>query len=349
MVSRFSKRRGGFTLIELLVVIAIIGVLISLLLPAVNKVREAANRTQCANNMKQMGLAMIALSTQYGKLPPMVGPFPVPISATDVTPPSRPQGNPFFYLLPFIEEDSLYKQSKVPSGDLNWVNNLPHPMYPQAAGTIPACARSIPLFHCQSDPSSSGDGTNLNGSPTTPGTNVGWGESSYVVNQLAFADCAFNPSTPTVTPTWNAMAFHKLPGDFTDGTSKTILFTEKYANCTPVTLPGPILQPTGTRWADWYTNGTSYFLPAFERGLDQPGGAGTAFNDFYATQTPFQVQPNKNTQCDFLLPSTGHPGVVNACMGDGSVRAVIQEITPATWFAACTPSAGDVLGTDWGF
>src|SRR5262249_4806372 len=93
-----SSRRSAFTLVELLVVIAIIGVLIGLLLPAVQKIREAANRTKCANNLRQMTLALQNSNDTFGRLPPMAGTYAAAYYAPLL-----------FHLLPFIEQDNIWK------------------------------------------------------------------------------------------------------------------------------------------------------------------------------------------------------------------------------------------------
>src|SRR5262245_37094307 len=101
---RIAPRRG-FTLIELLVVIAIIAVLIGLLLPAVQKVREAAARIKCANNRKQFGLAAHHYQDAHQHLPPVIGYYP---------PASGAFGTCFFHLLPYVEQDNLYRSALGP-------------------------------------------------------------------------------------------------------------------------------------------------------------------------------------------------------------------------------------------
>jgi prepilin-type N-terminal cleavage/methylation domain-containing protein len=201
--------RAGFTLIELLVVIAIIAILIGLLLPAVQKVREAAARAKCQNNIKQISLACHNLNDAYsGKLPPVAGAFPAG---------SANSGTVFYYLLPFIEQDNIYKGSTTAAGVSSPSNVL--------AGSNPptrAYSTVIKGYLCPSDGSAPDN--------THPVGSFLFATSNYAANPLAFVVGA------------------GIPASFPDGLSNTILFAERYQNCnntwfywgvTPVPLTKP--------------------------------------------------------------------------------------------------------------
>src|SRR6266478_513449 len=140
-----KTRRRGFTLIELLVVIAIIAVLIGLLLPAVQKVREAANRIKCANNLKQLGLAAHHYHDVNGHFPPGIGYYP---------PASGAFGTYFFHLLPYVEQDNLYRSALgvVPFPPPDGPTTVYYP------GNNNVYSQRVAVFLCPSDPSVGSDG-----------------------------------------------------------------------------------------------------------------------------------------------------------------------------------------------
>jgi len=268
MILLRHARRRGFTLIELLVVIAIIAILIGLLLPAVQKVREAAARMKCSNNLKQLSLATIGAADTYNsKLPPSVGLYP-----SDGNPaPNNSNGGLFLHILPFIEQNNLQKASlSNPDPDGRNGNN---PTYSQ--WTAPIQNSKVPIFPCPSDHTF---GTSGNGN----------GRTSYGVNGQIFRH-NYN---------WGGVGLSRFPASIPDGTSNTIFFTEKLQytyNCTgccnnyndnfwpdwgPIISSSDCSQPTGIA-AMFQTN--TQGIPSAADGnrasSDHTGGINTALGD----------------------------------------------------------------------
>lgn len=210
----FCNRSRGFTLVELLVVIAIIAILVGLLLPAVQAARKAARRIQCANNSRQIALALVATEEKYGKLPPLCA-----ASAVSRLSGKPPWGNPygrtvFHWLLPAIEQQAI------------WDALDPDQTY---AGI--QYQRVISTYLCPDDPST----TNGKSSTSYGGAN-GWGAGNYGSNYYVFGN-----------PAAKELEGNNTLDRFRDGTSNTIAFAEMYGTCG---WTGDITYMYGSLWAD---------------------------------------------------------------------------------------------------
>ena len=212
-------RRRGFTLIELLVVIAIIGILIALLLPAVQKVREAANRMQCANNVKQMGLALHNYHDAYSSFPPgfistLIDPnWRLPAGNCNAFPPERGPGWSFFALiLPYLEQDNLYKGIRLDLSIMDPAN-------------APARRTSVKGYLCPSDSGVASINITTCGNPpnpaSTPSPMTDAALCSYV-GVLAAATPPIRTRTTAVTSISRSMAFSTAIATSASPTSRTV-------------------------------------------------------------------------------------------------------------------------------
>ncbi|MFO0842213.1 MAG: DUF1559 domain-containing protein [Gemmataceae bacterium] len=315
-----SRRRSGFTLIELLVVIAIIAILIGLLLPAVQKVREAAARMQCQNNLKQIGLALHNHDSTYGYFPTAGGQSQA-LDAVGTSTPFVVEGWAA-QILPFIEQDNLYRYFKV--GAYTWQSALG-----KAPVEVP-----VKIYNC---PSRSGPRVSVPASWGSvyamndyAGVQVEWlagdGEaeewrinrrpSSNITRAFAGIITKGGQLMGTAAPWAGSIKYGTVgAGQVPDGTSNTIAIAEKAVSSRQY-------QPKV--W-DWWE------LPGWAHGADWPNMrlAGNWVAIMPDNQYPrIDWTNNANGSNWFWEPGFGsaHTGVFNAVMGDGSVRSIKLSI-----------------------
>jgi prepilin-type N-terminal cleavage/methylation domain-containing protein len=309
---RFRSRvRAAFTLIELLVVIAIIAVLVGLLLPAVQKVREAAARAQCENNLHQLSLAaQNGADTHNGELPPAYWYYPSSAASSVATNPSSFRMGTFMWLLPYIEQQALY----------NTINKV------GTEGRINAAVTVIKTLQCPSD-------ATFKAGQSVLGIALG-DFASYGANGQVFGTITTIPQTTTVTK-FLENGGTMIPRDIPDGMSNTIFFIEKLAFCSK---PGGPQSLGATRWTDDGTGHWSALVGNSNGGLGKIGLSPNLVPEFSVQNAAL---------CSYWQPSSSHTGVMLVGLGDGSVRSISQGMNPNTFNIAMIPNDGLTLGPDW--
>lgn len=319
-----NRRRSGFTLIELLVVIAIIAVLIGLLLPAVQKVREAANRMTCQNNLKQIGLAVHSIHDATGGIPANIRPnLNSTVRVRWLT-----------FILPYVEQDNIYKAY---NQTVNWSDPL----------NVPYTSTKIKTFLCPSTPEAGLDGA--------PDTSPAWTQivanSDYagfygVHSSLGSAGLV---DTQSVGSTNGAISkIQKLRfADFTDGLSNTIQATES-AGRPNIYRKGQIV---ATASASSRVNGGGWCRPASEipflYGTDATGTTGPGAAAINVTNGIDYIAAGGPSSAVYGTDGSGqiysfHTGGTNTLMGDGSVRFLTATTDIRTLARLVSRNGGEV-------
>ena len=302
-----KRRRAAFTLIELLVVIAIIAILIALILPAVQKVRESANRLSCLNNLKQIGVAMHNYHDRMGGFPPGYDDTPIWPGNTTAANPAPPNQGPGWgwaaFLLADVEQDNLQKQ-------IDFTLNV------GASSPAIVSARSafLKVYWCPSD-------RQVGTYTVTDG-----GANSWVIGQASYVACNGNDGADDHTTPPHTGAFLRgqrlAMADITDGMSNTIFVGERVTTLAVST------------WAGAVTTAQVPFLRL-------PGSFGDC--DALVLGHCGVAMPNDPTVTDADAMASAHPAGVNFLFGDGSVHLLTGSINVSVYDALATRAGGEVV------
>jgi prepilin-type N-terminal cleavage/methylation domain-containing protein/prepilin-type processing-associated H-X9-DG protein len=308
----FRAIRAGFTLIELLVVIAVIGVLVALLLPAVQKVREAANRLKCQNNLKQLGLGLHHYHTAVGHFPP----GNTDLIGLDPGNESDRRNWAVTALLPYIEQQAVYQ-----GVEAYLSNGAPYIVYCPLNKTI------MPIFLCPSDPAGPKILTGGPGSTNQQGLH---GNYAACAGSTAFNSASGADGGDDLNGLFYAFSSTRL-SDVTDGTSNTLMLSEL--------IVSPDLTTHDVRGR--------LFNPAKQGGilfstLYPPNTSVADRLQWCQSIPPAPCQP---TYAEINLSARSyHASGVNVLFADGSGRFVVNGIARPTWTALGTRAGGEPLG-----
>jgi len=329
-----NSPRRGFTLVELLVVIAIIAVLIGLLLPAVQKVRESAARTKCANNLKQIALAYHNYAASNGTLP---------AGSLDVT----GYLSAHVQAMPFLEESNAYQLFDLTQG-------------PFAPDNVPASSQKIKLFLCPSEPQQNG----------VEDTLYGW--NNYHVNSGTWAGVELRWDGPFgcnysdevgVSATTNVAvaALHPVAlTSITDGTSNTAMLAEvpngldssaaptkfdcmEGGSMSAASLAAAQAEYSALNWKTAnITGGGSWRYRGYPYSEGSPWRGW--YNHLLPPDSTCWAQGNENEWWLIVSPAGSyHPNGVNAAFCDGSVRFFSDSVNPVAWMAAGSRDGGEAI------
>jgi prepilin-type N-terminal cleavage/methylation domain-containing protein len=299
----------GFTLVELLVVIAIIGVLVALLLPAVQAARESARRTHCANQLKQHALSAHNFHDTQLKFPPLNAPS----SSSVLTQAEQFNGaigfTVFTWLLPYIEQGPLHDAA---NRDVNTF-----------VGPEKVFQKVLNVHRCPSEASSPGGK-----GATTNGNAHMWAIGNYTANYYVFGNPA-GSSTAIRHETPRRMA------TLVDGTSNIVMMTERYGTCGSSGVAN-----SATTFGNLWSDSNSVWRPIFCIAVASKTAPALPAGGQYPRCLKFQVMPHFLRSCDSTLAQSPHPGGIMVGLADGSIRLVGGTIADAQWAAACDPQDG---------